>query len=66
MIDSASSAHGIARASVETSDRQWSDVIGVLSASKPALDRPYMADGARELGVSDLLERALGEAALRE
>jgi hypothetical protein len=50
----------------ETSDRQWSDVIGVLSASGPALDRPYLEEGARELGVSDLLERALDEAALRE
>jgi hypothetical protein len=46
----------------EASERQWSDVLGVLRAGGEALDRRYLEDGARELGVSDLLVRALGEA----
>jgi hypothetical protein len=46
----------------EASERQWSDVLGVLRAGGEQLDRRYLADGARELGVSDLLARALAEA----
>jgi hypothetical protein len=45
----------------ETSERQWSDVLGVLRAGGPSLDRRYLEDGARELAVSDLLVRALTE-----
>jgi hypothetical protein len=46
----------------EVSDRQWTDVLGVLRASGASLDRRYLVDGARELAVSDLLVRALAEA----
>jgi hypothetical protein len=46
----------------EVSERQWTDVLGVLRASRSSLDRPYMDDGARELRVADLLARALAEA----
>ena len=46
----------------EVSERQWTDVLGVLQASGASLDRRYMEDGAREIGVSDLLARALAEA----
>jgi hypothetical protein len=45
----------------EASERQWSDVLGVLRAGGEALDRRYLADGARELAVSDLLVRILAE-----
>jgi hypothetical protein len=45
----------------EVSERQWTDVLGVLRASGPSLDRRYLEDGARELGVADLLARAVGE-----
>jgi len=45
----------------EVSERQWNDVLGILRVGGPALDREYLAEGARELGVGDLLERALGE-----
>jgi len=42
----------------EASVRQWDDVLGVLAASGPGLDRAYLEQGARELGVADLLARA--------
>jgi hypothetical protein len=45
----------------EVSERQWADVLGVFRASG-ALDRRYMEEGARELGVSDLLTQTLAEA----
>ena len=45
----------------EVSERQWGDVLGVLRASRSSLDRRYMDDGARELGVPDLLARAVAE-----
>lgn len=47
----------------ESSSRQWSDVLGVLAASGPGLDRVYLEQGAGELGVADLLARALAESA---
>lgn len=50
----------------ETSERQWSDVIGVLRASAHTVDVPYLRRGAIELQVADLLDRALEQAALDE
>lgn len=46
----------------EVSDRQWSDVMGVLQVQGERLDRDYMRRMATELGVADLLERAFKEA----
>jgi hypothetical protein len=46
----------------EVSERQWADVLGVLRASRESIDRAYLEDGAQELGVSDLLARALAGA----
>jgi hypothetical protein len=43
----------------EVSDRQWRDVAGVLKSRGSTLDRSYLEHWARELGVSDLLARAL-------
>jgi hypothetical protein len=46
----------------EVSDRQWRDVAAIVRVQGPRLDREYLSEGAGTLGVSDLLERALGEA----
>lgn len=42
----------------EVSDRQWSDVVGVLDIQKSTLDNAYLDRWAHHLGVVDLLERA--------
>jgi hypothetical protein len=48
----------------EVSERQWSDVLGVLKAAGPgALDLGYMRRWAASIGVIDLLERVLSEVA---
>jgi hypothetical protein len=47
----------------EVSERQWGDVIGVLRAGPGRLDLDYLRELAADLTVSDLLERALAEAA---
>jgi hypothetical protein len=46
------------------SDRQWNDVLGVLKVQGPALDRAYLDEWARELGLTDLLRQALGDAGI--
>lgn len=43
----------------ETSERQWTDILGIVKEQGDRLDREYMGRWAEDLGVSDLLERAL-------
>jgi hypothetical protein len=50
------------RSGGELSDRQWSDIVGVIRVTGAALDVDYLARWAADLAVSDLLERALAEA----
>lgn len=45
----------------EVSERQWRDVLGVLKTQAGKLDIGYLRDWAGELGVADLLDRALSE-----
>jgi hypothetical protein len=46
----------------ETSDRQWSDILGILTTQGKALDFSHIHRWAEELQIMDLLERALEEA----
>ncbi len=43
----------------EVSDRQWDDILGVLRTQGDRLDLDHLRHWASELGVADLLERAL-------
>jgi hypothetical protein len=47
-------------------DRQWRDVIGVLKVQAERLDRAYMERWAADIGVAELLARALEEAGCHE
>jgi hypothetical protein len=48
------------------SDRQWSDILAILRVQQFAADFGYLDRWARELNISDLLEKALDEAGLNE
>jgi hypothetical protein len=46
----------------EVSDRQWSDVLGVLKVQQARLDYEYMREWSERLGVRDLLDKAIAAA----
>jgi hypothetical protein len=47
-----------------TSERQWTDILGVLKVQASALDFEYMHIWAQRLGVSELLKQAVKDAGL--
>lgn len=51
------------RAGGEVSERQWTDIVGVLKALGTQADAPYLRKWAAALGIVDLLDRAEREAA---
>lgn len=46
-----------------TSEKQWSDVLGILGVQKDQLDFEYLDKWAESLDISDLLKRAINETA---
>lgn len=46
------------------SDRQWRDLLGILKVQNALLDRTYLTHWSRELGLGELLDRALKDAGL--
>ena len=47
----------------EVSERQWQDVLSILAAARGRLDEGHLDRWSRELGVTDLLDRARQEVA---
>lgn len=45
----------------EVSERQWRDILGVLKTQQSDLDIAYLKEWAAQLGVTELMERALEE-----
>ena len=43
------------------SDRQWSDIIGVLSVQKKSLDYKHLKTWSANLGLNDFLQKAISE-----
>ncbi len=52
------------RAGGQSSERQWGDIVGVLRVNATQLDFEYMHSSAIELGVVDLLAKALSQTGL--
>jgi hypothetical protein len=50
----------------EISEKQWSDVQGVLKLGGAGMDHDYLRRWARTLGITDLLSRALVDAGITE
>ncbi len=50
----------------EISDRQWSDIVGVLKVQKDELDLSYLNKWADHLAVDDLLTKALADAGMEK
>ncbi len=48
------------------SERQWNDLVGVLKVQKHKLEKDYLLNWAKELEISDLLEKAFIESGFEE
>ena len=44
------------------SERQWSDVLGVLAVQAPSLDMGYLKTCSAKLGLGELLQKAIDQA----
>ena len=44
-----------------TSERQWFDVLGVIKVQSDSLDKDYLRHWSKDLGLSDLLQKAFQE-----
>ncbi|HET7711446.1 MAG TPA: nucleotidyl transferase AbiEii/AbiGii toxin family protein [Thermoanaerobaculia bacterium] len=49
----------------EQSERQWRDVVGILTISWERIDFDYLRRAANERSIADLLTRAIGESSAR-
>jgi hypothetical protein len=47
------------------SDRQWSDVLGVIGVQKDSLDYKYLKTWAEKLNLTELLEKVISESKLK-
>ena len=45
----------------EISERQWLDVLGIFKVMSQDLDYTHLTEWAKQLGISDLLERAIND-----
>ena len=50
----------------EVSEQQWEDVIGILEVQSAQLDGKYLQKAAAQLGVEDLLRKAVEEADVQQ
>ena len=48
-----------------TSERQWSDVLGVLTAQASAIDSEYLKTWADKLGLGELLKKAISDCRIK-
>lgn len=48
------------------SDRQWRDILGIVKMQCFTIDFDYLQHWAREIGVADLLDKALDESGITE
>ncbi len=48
----------------QDSDRQWGDIMGVIKVQENLLDLDYLKKWSRDLGLSELLEKALKDGGL--
>jgi hypothetical protein len=49
----------------QQSERQWGDILGVIKVQKEQLDLDYLKTWSNNLGLSELLERALKEGEIK-
>lgn len=46
----------------EISERQWLDVLGIFKVMSKDLDYSHLSEWGKQLGISDLLEKAINDA----